>query len=136
MVAEAATEAAAAATADVDEAPAAVMTSAAASTTSRITTRRTRPPPVLAARIVPPGPAPPLYHNRSGRFAADSAFFLLVPANTQFRTPVRLVPHSFRVFPPPPQPRVRVIVSGRTSLDLREPSTVFRVPCTEFSART
>lgn len=67
------------AAADVDEAPAAVMTSAA-STTSQMTTRRTRPPPVLAARIVPPGPAPPLYHNRSGRFAAESAFFLLVPA--------------------------------------------------------
>jgi len=65
--------------ADVGEAPVAVMTSAA-STIGQMTTRRIVPPPVLAARIVPPEPAPPLYHNRSGRFAAESAFFLLVPA--------------------------------------------------------
>ncbi|CAI6348703.1 unnamed protein product [Macrosiphum euphorbiae] len=64
--------------ADVGEAPVAVMTSAA-STIGQMTTRRMRPPPVLAARIVPPEPAPPLYHNRSGRFASESAFFLLVP---------------------------------------------------------
>ncbi|KAL4123267.1 hypothetical protein QTP88_015467 [Uroleucon formosanum] len=63
---------------DVGEAPVAVMTNAA-STIGQMTTRRMRPPPVLAARIVPPEPAPPLYHNRSGRFAAESTFFLLVP---------------------------------------------------------